>query len=127
MTLRVDPLVLQTLARRLLLAGGVDVAQANAVAGNMVWNDRAGRDNTGVERWPILLERGAPGTSSRPCPLTETRAAPPAGSGTSKGCGTGARTGRRRTSVSSSGRPGQAGYRCRARPGTHIRRGAAQA
>lgn len=59
--------VLEETARRLLEASGLDLAQADTVARNLVWNEMIGRRNFGFLRLPLYLERLASGGISSPC------------------------------------------------------------
>ncbi len=76
MAVRIAPEALKALTRGLLAAAGVDAAQVETVAENLIWNDQAGRENHGVERLAILLKRVRAGGISCPCDLRETRLAP---------------------------------------------------
>ena len=58
---------LEDFARTLLEAGGLDLAQADTVARNLVWNEMIGRGNFGFLRLPLYLERLARGGISSPC------------------------------------------------------------
>jgi len=53
-------------AKSILLAAGVDDAQAQTVTENLVWCDMVARRNHGVERLPILLEHVAANTIKCP-------------------------------------------------------------
>ncbi|RVT86907.1 Ldh family oxidoreductase [Rhodobacteraceae bacterium CCMM004] len=72
------PEALGALVRGICAAAGVDPAQTESLADNLVWNDLAGRRNHGVERLPILIERAAKGLIACPCPAQVTRIAPAA-------------------------------------------------
>lgn len=65
--MRIEVSTFRCAVGRLLLAGGVDPAQAESVRENLVWCDMVGRRNHGIERLPILLERVASGGISTPC------------------------------------------------------------
>lgn len=68
--MRIDPDQLFVGAKSILLAAGVDQAQAQTVTENLIWCDMVARRNHGVERLPILLEHVAAGTIK--CPSTPT-------------------------------------------------------
>ncbi len=58
---------LRELCVALFRAGGVDPEQANEVANNLIWSELVGRDNFGLLRLPIYLERVAGGGLKCPC------------------------------------------------------------
>ena len=59
--MRIQGADLSRATRSILLAAGVDEAQAQSVTDNLVWCDMVERRNHGVERLPILLKRVAAG------------------------------------------------------------------
>jgi LDH2 family malate/lactate/ureidoglycolate dehydrogenase len=63
---------------RLLAAGGVDPVQAISLTDNLMWCDKVGRRNHGVERLPVMLKRVATGAIRSPCDPQITRLAPAA-------------------------------------------------
>ncbi len=65
--MRIEPARLREAVQQILLAAGVDTAQANTVSHNIVWCDMAGRSNYGVSRLPALLKRVAAGVIKCPC------------------------------------------------------------
>lgn len=66
--MRIDADQLFSGAQSILLAAGVDKAQAQTVTENLIWCDMVARRNHGVERLPILLDHVAAGTIK--CPST---------------------------------------------------------
>ncbi len=58
---------LHELCLTILKAGGVDDLQATSVADNLVWSELVGRENFGLLRLPIYLERVAQGGLNTPC------------------------------------------------------------
>lgn len=71
--IRIRPAHLREVTRNILLSAGVDSKQASTVTDNLVWCDMAGRQNHGVERLSILLERVAAGVIRCPCDPFFTR------------------------------------------------------
>lgn len=69
---RVDSGALLDFVRAVMSACGADAEQTATVAGNLVWNDLAGRANHGVERLPILMQRLRAGLIASPCPARFT-------------------------------------------------------
>ena len=64
--MRIEAEILRHVTLQILLAAGVDNAQAAAVSENLTWCDMIGRRNHGVERLPILLKHVAAGTINCP-------------------------------------------------------------
>lgn len=71
MARRIAPDDLLAIVRQLLSANGVDDAQVVTVSDNLVWNDQVGRNNHGVERLAILLQRVRAGLIRCPCHMVE--------------------------------------------------------
>ena len=65
--MRIEHTALRGATRQIMLAAGVDEAQAESVSENLVWCDMVGRHNHGVERLPILLKRVKAGVIDCPC------------------------------------------------------------
>lgn len=63
----IDHHELHALCLKLLQAGGVDEIQALSLTENLVWSELIGRQNFGLLRLPIYLERVANGGVSTPC------------------------------------------------------------
>jgi LDH2 family malate/lactate/ureidoglycolate dehydrogenase len=68
--------VLAGWTRATLAAAGVDPAQTETVAENLLWNDAAGRRNHGLERLPVLLDRVADGLIRCPADTALERLGP---------------------------------------------------
>ncbi|MBZ0216210.1 MAG: Ldh family oxidoreductase [Fimbriimonadaceae bacterium] len=70
---RIRPEDLHDLCLTILLSGGVDKIQAVEVANNLVWSELIGRENFGLLRLPVYLERVAKGGLKCPCAPHFTR------------------------------------------------------
>lgn len=60
---------LKTFSRQVLIAAGVDSAEAHPVAAALVWADLIGRPPQGVSRLPVYLEHVKQGSIMSPCNL----------------------------------------------------------
>ena len=65
--MKLNPERLRSFATDLLVAYGVDTAQARVVADNLVWNEMVGRRNFGFLRLPLYVERLAAGGLNGDC------------------------------------------------------------
>ena len=63
----IDHEQLHKLCFEILVKGGVDELQANEVANNLVWSEMVGRQNFGLLRLPVYLERVKQGGIKCPC------------------------------------------------------------
>lgn len=73
---RIKPDALLDFSAALMAAHGVDQAQSSEVACNMIWSELVGRENFGLSRLPLYLERVRAGGLNCPCTprLDETAA-----------------------------------------------------
>lgn len=65
--MRIDQQRYRKVLDQLLAAGGVDAIQAKSLADNLIWCDKVGRRNHGIERLPVLLKRVGTGAIRCPC------------------------------------------------------------
>ena len=66
---RVGSAELKDFAQAIMRAFGVDEAQIQKVADNLIWSELVGRSNFGVQRLPIHMKRVKAGVLSCPCRL----------------------------------------------------------
>ncbi len=64
---RISSEALHEMCFALFRAGGVDREQASEVANNLIWSELVGRENFGLLRLPVYLERVAKGGLKCPC------------------------------------------------------------
>jgi len=66
-TRRIDHRDLHTVCLKILTKGGVDEIQAKEVANNLLWSELVGRENFGLLRLPVYLDRVKHGGIKCPC------------------------------------------------------------